>query len=225
MVIKWNKIIFPIGLILLVTNILPAQKEFGITGNWGISKIHTYGSTAKNYAYKSALSGSIGSYYTQNMGKNNFLKLELLIVQIEGREGDLSSLEQQQFSSAGKIIRTGGIDHLTYLGLSLAYLNQKNKLFWNVGLQPMLLLRSRGEKISVSGNSNGLRYTPIQVGKYVTPKVVFGAKAGLSYYLEDNITLKTDLFYSISTIDRRNSANEAYILQWTLGVNYAIFRS
>lgn len=211
-------------MLLLVTNSVRSQNwTIGATGSIGFSKVTSNLPISGDYRVKFALSGNWGAFIEKKIGRGSALGIEILWVQVEGKEVTLNK-ELKEFN--GQELEVVGVVsdqtrlHASYVGLPVFYQLGIGKLGIRAGIQPMIFLFANST-YKISGTLYGEPYKDASKTKDIAlERFEIGLKAGIDYRINDAFRLRIDYYHGLTDItpdefpwDRRNR-------QISLGTQY-----
>ncbi|MEI6412352.1 MAG: outer membrane beta-barrel protein [Bacteroidota bacterium] len=208
--------------ILLVSFNAKAQKfHFGATLNLGASKVTSplLASTEVRYSP----SGNVGFYAEKAIKGKTTIGINLLWVQIEGRDIDKN---QELYGSSGQWeilekIGTATVDsrlHATYIGIPAYVRFQSGKFGLKLGIQTLIFVHANAIN-KIDGVKYGQPFSAKSTYKSVELNLFdWGPKAGIDYPIGKKFRLNLDYYFGIgrtkSVLKGRQNR------QATLGVSY-----
>lgn len=211
-------------IILLSINLKASgQYNSGLKFNAGLSRIakeFNKLNESLNPAVQFAPSGQVGIFHNLSLNSNSILGLELLLVQIGGK--DKQDIYIIDFN--GTNIGQGTSNtyfHISYLTLPVYYGLKLNKLTLNFGFQGSVLLGSNGRSkgqihytqqiVTWDNKSKGLNID----------KFDFGPRAGVIFNLTDKLAVEGIYYHGINNILANNISMETWrIRQIIVGLRY-----
>lgn len=202
-----------------------AQSEFGLSFSGGLSKITNNMDKIWTFETLKVLlqpSASGGIYYTHNFKTNGVFRTEFLLNQINGKEKYIDSLNGPTGSEGytkGTLVK-----HFSYLSLPFYYGMKLQKISFGLGIQPSILIASRGKdkgSIFYHGNLNSTYNRPTKgfAGKHID----FGLKADLSYEISDKISVTSNYYYGMVNLLEANVPSWRWkSRQISLGLRYKL---
>ena len=207
-------------------NAITAQDlKSGITGNIGWSKVTNNMLDFPDFKNKFTLSGSLGLFAEIKIGQHSSLGIEVLWVQIEGKEVS-NNREVRGFSGIPPMLGVIGIVsdksrlHSSYVATPLYYRYDYEKLGFKIGAQPMIFLFASSD-YEISGELWGEPYMENSKTKDIEFNTFdIGLKIGMDYQLNQNIRLRADYYHGELDITSDETSLERSNRQISLGVNY-----
>ncbi|HMR90118.1 MAG TPA: outer membrane beta-barrel protein [Saprospiraceae bacterium] len=199
----YQKTSFTLIFLLVVTLGRAQNLTFGWTINLGPSIVTSNERGAGTLKTKAAFSGNFGVFLEKKLGKNAYLGIEGLWVQMEGFEVDENI---EYYESYGEdFIKVGFITeeykyHTSYLGLPIYLRYEIGKLGILGGVQTLFLLKTsthfrsygelKGEPFDSEGKMDPLILTTLD----------FGPKIGIDYQISPKLSLRMDYYHGIQDI-------------------------
>jgi len=202
------------------------QHNLGLKVNGGLSRISnslimSNGTNKIQYA----LSGHGGIFYNLHIGNKSFFGVELLVIQIEGRE-HLESDATDKFGNKTGTITNDIYKHISYFGIPVYYGLKFNKLTINLGFQASFMLASSGrEKGQAPYNGDVItwdnKFDELYIDNYD-----FGPRAGVTFNLTDKFAIEGTYYYGVNNIlDNDESSPIWRVQQATVGLRYTFLRT
>ncbi len=211
-----------------------SQNDFGFKVNGGFSQISAklYSSpsivTQNFYFVPSAQSGFL---YNHHLGKRSLLGVEILFIQIDGKE-HMQNQEVDLYGNPTTFITTTDIwRHISYLGLPIYYGFKIKKFTLNIGIQLNLALKSSGRyKSEYIYNGDKItsddKYNNLAIDSYD-----FGTKGGLIYNLSKKFAFEATYYYGFNNIYKYGNITfgnprplfNIKVQQITLGLTYKFY--
>jgi opacity protein-like surface antigen len=213
-----------IFIFLLSQLVVPAQQDFGVKLNGGISKVEANRNLTNPTKLGFAPSGHGGLFYNLHLGKRSSIGLELLFMQIEGKE-HMKIIYTDRFGVPTGEYGTDDLNyHISYLSLPIYYGFKVKKFTFNIGAQAGIVLANNArEKTRVSYNGEPLSLE--NEGRMNIDVYDFGARAGIIYNLYKKFSVEAVYYYGINNILAKTAPAgwNWTVQQLTLGVRYKIF--
>lgn len=202
-----------------------SQNTLGIKASGGASKIST--TLQENLTVHKDhfnVSGATGLYYNMYLKKQSLLGAEVLFMVIRGKEHS----EMYESGQAGNLTGNYAIEDITrqiiYLSVPLYYGFKYKKLNMNIGVQASFSQKSwektegtRGQN-SVSSNYSS-RTEDLNITDYD-----FEPRAGLMFYISDNLCAEAVYLYGINSILKSNPMNDKWkIQQLNIGLRFTFY--
>jgi len=208
---------------LIVQSIAAQEIKIGGTLNVGLSQINSNLIFDGDHKNSFAVSGNIGGFFETKINTSSSVGLELLWIQIEGKESTNDKIIKNQNGDAiGKISDELRL-HSSYLGIPFYYKVQLKKVGIKVGFQAMFFLFANS-----SYSAEGVIYNdPVDIKKEKEDikfdKLDYGPKLGLSYQLNKVLTARLDYYHGLSNISNMDLPLERKNKQISLGIQYTFY--
>jgi len=200
--------------LLILNSSAFGQNVVGLKFNLGVSKV-----TAKNnwrtgqQKFPIMPSGQCGLFYNKGIGNKSILGVEMLFVQIEGKEK-----YQHPYGSTEVKYR-----NYSFVGLPVYYGYIINKITINAGFQFNYLVlgreRERGKGIDLQGKPYTWEINGIlpHIDKYD-----YGIKGGIIFNTDRKCEIEATYYHGLNNIWRSDRAHQGVwkVKQLTVGVRY-----
>ena len=211
--------------VVSVDTIKSQNLSIGVTGNLGVSQINLLSDfpIPDYYEFDYSMSSSAGLFVQKTITKKSSLGIEILWVQIQGREAEVN---KPILTSSGfeRGLATEETDRsIAYIGGPIYYHLKFKNLGIKGGVQSMIYLSQKvnrkssgvldGEPYSYEGEWDDIRYNDFD----------YGLKMGLDYSLNDHLRLRADYYHGFKSIIPYWIARSLKIRQFTLGIEYDIY--
>jgi len=201
------------------------ESGFGVTGNIGLSKIHS-NIEVEDINDKPVLSSSFGFFFEKNIKSKFGFGAKLLWVSLNSEteeNTELHTIDSETLMRQVVGSRTTLISFKSnYIGVPIYYFHTLNKLKIKTGIQSMLLLNTKsrfknniffeGEASQSEGENSNFEFN----------KLDLGIMLGISYDLTNKLSLASSVYYGILNVDKESNNSGKRNRQITLGLNYYI---
>jgi hypothetical protein len=208
---------------LLISILVKSQStSFGITLNPGLSKV-TSDLPISGNEVKLAFSWNAGLLYELGVFKNSSVGIELLWVQIEGKEESTRSLYVitgiNEFEVIGTISDESKL-HSRYIGIPVYFKYRFGKFAIKPGFQTMVFLFAKAHTKNW-GERNGEPFSNEHTREDIQFDTFdYGPKLGIEFMLTNSVLLRSDCYYGLTNITPDGFPWQRSNRQITLGVNY-----
>lgn len=221
-----NKIRKLLLLLLVLIGLNAAHSQnlvIGGTGNLGLSKVPSFSPIIIGPKEKFSFSGNVGIYFEKNIGHKSSVGIEVLWVQIEGKNiwnnKVLTTYNGQEKEVIGVISEKSAL-HASYIGIPVYYQLELGKFGIKGGFQSMILIFANSN-YKAEGELHGEPYKTESTRKYINlDRMDIGPKVGLDYRLNEKIQLRADYYHGLTDITTDLISPQKKNRQFTLGVNY-----
>ncbi|MDQ3192179.1 MAG: PorT family protein [Bacteroidota bacterium] len=216
--------IFPLLILLSLSNGVFGQQGFGLKTNIGLSRVVTNFDFSDQTQQKVQIAPSFqtGIFYSQKIKEKTSFGAELLFVQIEDKMHVESPMTDNQGNYNGEYITNKYYKHLSYISLPVYYGININKISVNAGMQFMLLLTSNGrQKGEMKYNGEVLSWDN-NMGKLNIDRYDFGPRVGITYKITEKFDIEANYYQGINNIIN-NSLQSSFRWknqQLTIGIRY-----
>ncbi|MEZ4917819.1 MAG: outer membrane beta-barrel protein [Saprospiraceae bacterium] len=214
-------------LLLIMTIGLNSAKSqnlvIGGTGNIGLSKVTSNLPISGDYKTKFTLSGNMGMFLEKEIGQKSSFGIEVLWVQIEGKEitenKELTAFNGQSVEVIG-VISDKSTLHSSYVGIPVYCRFEFGKIGIKGGFQSMIFLFA-SSNYEASGEINGEPYEAKSKTKDIKfDRIGIGPKVGVDYQLNNKFRLRADYYHGLTDITSAKFPWQRGIRQFNWGVNY-----
>lgn len=215
-------------MILLTINLsVFGQHNFGLKTNGGLSKISNdlnSDFTTQNIHFSP--SGGGGLFYNWKFGDKSALGVELLFIQIEGKERIETAATDPYGSPRGEIIIHNLWRHVSYIGVPIYYGLKLKKLTINFGFQTSFTLTSSGRIKGQSSYNGTIRTWDDNISELNIDSFDFGPRAGIIFNLTDKFAVDGTYYYGVNNILGNDIGLDWTwkVQQVTVGLRYTFLR-
>ncbi|MDT8411557.1 MAG: outer membrane beta-barrel protein [Vicingaceae bacterium] len=200
-----------------------SQHTVGVNLAGGWSKISTEinsSNLTQDYTFMPSYQGGLS--YNFHFNNKSIIGAELLFSKIRGQEHSKSPTTDEFGNPTGQLI-IGNVDrHISYLSIPVYYGLNYKKLTVNIGVQTSFVISSSDLATTSAPDGNGnMLYFETKSDKMPIKNFDFGARAGLSFSLTNNITIESFYYYGLLNIHEGNTRIWKWsIQQLAVGIKY-----
>ena len=218
---KYRKLFLFLMILMGMNSVKSQNFVIGGTGNIGLSKVTSNISISRDHKF--TLSGNLGIFLEKEINKKSSLGIEVLWVQIEGKEISddkaLTEFNGQKIEVIGVISDKDRL-HSSYLGIPIYYRLEFGKFGIKGGFQSMIFFFA-----SSNYEANGEIYGNLYNEESETKDIKFdrldiGPKLGIDYQLNEKFRIRADYYHGLSDITSDEFPWQRRNRQFNLGINY-----
>lgn len=211
--------------ILTINFTVFGQQDIGLKVNCGMSKLSDKLITTQQLTQKFFFkpSGQEGLFYNFHLGDKSILGIELLLIQIEGKEYLKIPFTDINGNLTGEFATDNIWRHISYFGLPIYFGYNFNKLNVNIGLQINFTLASSGQEKGQDPNEYGDIITwDNKADKLGIDDYDYGVRGGIFFNFTKNFAIEAIYYYGINNILKTNDWKWK-VQQITVGFRYKFF--
>ncbi|MEL6973469.1 MAG: outer membrane beta-barrel protein [Bacteroidota bacterium] len=196
----------------------------GLSLNPGLSEVTSNLPFSGDYQTQFTLSGNAGLFIEHQLSNKSHLGLELLWVQIEGKEvaegRRLFAVVNGMPAEIGEVSDENRI-HSSYIGVPIYYRYQLGRWGFSAGAQVLLYLFASIDS-EIEGTINGEPYSAeSRIDEIAFDQADFGPKVGLNYQWQSKLALSLNYYHGLADLTSEFFPWQRRNRQLTLGVRYA----
>lgn len=193
-----------------------------LAGGWSkiSTKINSSPSVHQEFKFMPSYQGGLS--YNFHFKNKSIIGAELLFSKIRGKEHYKSPTTDEFGNPTGQLIISDIDRHISYLSIPVYYGLNYKKLTLIIGMQTSFVFSSSDlAKTSAPDGNGNMLYFENKSNKMPIKKFDFGARAGLSFSLTNNIMIESFYYYGLLNIHEGNTQNWKWsIQQLTVGIKY-----
>lgn len=204
---------------------ISGQHDIGLKVNGGLSYFSTKAKTTQPITQKFYFmaSGQGGLFYNLHIHNKFLLGIELVFMQIEGKELLKFELTDQYGNLTGQYTTDNIWRHISYLGIPVYFGYNYKKLNVNLGFQTNITLASSGQEKGQAMYNGGVTTWNNHFDKLAIDNYDIGARAGIIYHLTDKFSIEANYYYGFNNIVKDEKLSKYWtwkIQQMTIGLRY-----
>ncbi len=220
----YSQLLVIFALFFTYFNATAQNLDFGITASLGFSQVTSNLPFSGDYFTTFAPSGKLGMFTEQRIGKNSFLGVEALWVQMEGKEltkdKELFTFNENLEKIVLGVISDKSRLHASYIGLPFYYRHEFGKFGLKGGMQTLIFLFA-SSNYKASGEVNDKPYeAESKTSDIELDKIDVGPKIGIDYKLNNSFRLRADYYHGLIDITPNEFPWQKKNRQLSIGVNY-----